>query len=564
MSSITDTDFKMTTEKKILKKKTRIVKKKTHIVKKKKDIIKDKFDDINSTNIINKTEQNETMTMTEQQKQTEISRRVKNYWLREKKNKLICLIGIGQTLKEEEEEKKKEQVGDMKCVVRRISRFRPNPFPEIDALGEAWRGWCAGLPSHNRRLHPSPSLHPSKIIHARLEDWTHKNKDKIKKKMMKSFRLSTSINHDNSITARLHANSMSFKNPLKKEFKKCEIVFDKNLLSGDDITYYDVLDWKSSVFSTLKYARHFCELRRYDPSIRHHRYAKLYKGCVNKKTLVEYPHSPTFGKWFNPSKYATSYGDRSCRQVFPADLINDEASYNRELSKITDGKTIDGEVIHDFVPHIEISHNWEKTSKWSSLKWKIVSTFNLIPKMCAKLNISITTFKKLYLLMLKDLKKRTFTADPYTTKKKSLWALFYNKWNKNCDFEKIIYAFSEGLYLSDASSLRRFCLPATSRSTQHLNLTFKNEVAGTEYEIDFTDLIVMAMMIGSNGSTEGSCSSSLYAGGFYTGRPLFMYARKWDMSPSSIKRTSSYLINSKLYPELCILKSDTTAISPYY
>ena len=554
MSSTTDTDFKMTTEKKIIKKKTRIV-------KKKKDRIINKFDVSNSTNIINKTEQNETMTMTEQQKQTEISRRVKNYWLREKKNKLICLIGIGQTLKEAEEEKKKEEVGDMECVVRRISRFRPNPIPEIDYYGEAWRGWCAASPPSHR---PSSSLFPSKIIHERVEDWTTKNEDKIKKKMIKSIRLSTSINNDKSITARLHANSMIFKNPFDKQFKKCEIVFDKNLLSGDDITYYDVLDWKSSVFSTLKYARHFCELRRYDDDINHHHYARHYKGCVNKNTLVEYPHSPTFGKWFNPSKYASSYGDKLCRQVFPADLINDEASYTRELSKITDGKTIDGEVIHDFVPHIEISHNWEKTSKWSSLKWKIVSTFNLIPKMCANLNISITTFKKLYLLMLKDLKKRTFTADPYTTKKKSLWALFYNKWNKNCDFEKIIYAFSEGLYLTDATTLRRFCLPATSRSTQHLNLTFKNEVAGTEYEIDFTDLIVMAMMIGSNGSTEGRCSTSLYAGGFYTGQPLFMYARKWDMSPSSIKRTSSYLINSKLYPELCILKSDTTAISPYY
>ena len=167
--------------------------------------------------------------------------------------------------------------------------------------------------------------------------------------------------------------------------------------------------------------------------------------------------------------------------------------------------------------------------------------------------------------MLKDLKKRTFIADPNDyTKKKSLWALFYNKWNKNCDFEKIIYAFSEGLYLSDVMNLRQFYHPATGGGTQHLNLTFKNEVAGTEYEIDFTDLIVMAMMIGSNGSTRGACSTSLSAGGSYTGQPLFMYARNWDMSPSSIKRTSSYLINSKLYPELCILKSDTTAISPYY
>ena len=558
MSSITDTDFKMTTEKKILKKKT-------HIVKNKKDGINYKFDVINSTNIINKTEQNETMTMTEQQKQTEISRRVKNYWLREKKNKLICLIGIGQTLKEEEEEKKKEQVGDMKCVVRRISRFRPNPFPEIDALGEAWRGWCAGLPSHNRRLHPSPSLHPSKIIHARLEDWTHKNGDKIKKKMMANIRISTSIKGDNSISARIHGNAMSFKSPFEKEFKKCEIVFDKDIAPNcDTITYYDVLDWKSSVFSTLKYARHFCELRRYDDDVLHNLYAKLYKGCVNENTLVAHPRNPTFGKWFNPSKYASSYGNRSCRQVFPADLIKDEASYTRELSKITDGKTIDGEVIHDFVPHIEISHNWEKTSKWSSLKWKIVSTFNLIPKMCANLNISITIFKKLYLLMLKDLKKRTFTADPYDmTKKKSLWALFHNKWRQDCDFEKIIYAFSEGLYISDASNLRQFS--PSPQSTHHLNLTFKNKVAGTEYEIDFTDLIVMAMMIGSNGSTRGACSTSLSAGGSYTGQPLFMYARNWDMSPSSIKRTSSYLINSKLYPELCILKAtDTTAISPYY
>ena len=550
-----------------------------------------KFDCSNSTNIIIKKEEKliiyklgsfntqkkvinqKEMTMTEQQKQTEISRRVKNYWLREKKNKLVCLIGIGQTLKEAIEEKTREEVGDMRHIPALISQFRPNLFPEIAHMKHK-------LVSSHGRLPLNGTLRPSHIINQRVKDWTTKNEKKIKKKMMKLLVLSTKVNNDKSITASFYTTfSMNFKNPLKKEFKKCEIVYDKevsNDLGRKKINYFDVLDWKSSVFSQIKYWRHFCGEKDWghpdNSETLHHNYSRLYKGIVNAMTRLSFNTSNNqhLGRWFNPYEYSSSQS-RPSIQVVGGDEITDEEEWNGAKEVLTSRNMITnakGELafIRDFVPHIELTHDWEKISKWSPLKWKTVSAFNLVPKMCSALNISITTFKKLYLAMLKDLKKRTFVCDPHIYKEKSLWAIFYNKWSqKGSNYKKIIYDF-KNLYLSDGSNnnLTMFDPTGNKFNTNHINLTFKNEVAGTEYEIDFTELIVMAMLVGSKGSLKKFPN---IVGQSFPERPLYIYARNYDgLTQKEKDEKSSYIINRQLYPQLCSLKATNSQgkIHAYY
>ena len=589
---MSSTDFKMTTKKKIIKKK--IIKKKTKIVKKKKVIIKDKFDDINSTNINNKTEEkvskefekfdyinskkinkeNEMTSMTEQQKQTEISRRVKNYWLREKKNKLVCLIGIGQTLKDANDERAKDDVGDMKNIASLISKFRPNLLPELAGM---WKKTAVTNGTH------TGLLRPSKIIKKRIRGWIKKNENKIKKKIMKSISLTTHINFDNTIHARISSNSLELKNPCEKQFKKCSIIYDKDLntTTNENINYFKVLDWKSSVFSTIKYWKHFSRGTKTSHNNRqrwntpnHYIYARLYEGQVNKMTRLSHGTSINrhLGRWFNPNEYASNYSE-ACIQNVSADKINDETAWLGAMKKLTDGALIvnrrfkpDGSLTlnKDFLPHIEITHRWKKKSKWSALKWKTVSNYNLIPKMCASLNIPITTFKKLYMAMLKDLKSRTFISDPSKYKEKTLWAILYNRWSAGCGYKKVIYSIEKKeLYLSNTenNNLHQF-KPAASTSnyhTQKLNLTFKNEVAGKVYEVDWTELIVMALMIGSEGTYEEGARRSSYEEG-----TLYKYARNWVGVDK--EKVSSYIINKQLYPELCCLNATDSKgkIHAYY
>ena len=526
----------MTTEKKILKKK--ILK-----VKKKKENVNgfwyyNKFDNIFPEGSKSTNNNPEKKMMTEQQKQTEISRRVKNYWLREKKNKLVCLIGIGQTKKEAHDEASIDDVGDMNHIPTMIGLFRPNRFPEIFHYG--------GIdPDHfNPQVDVPDPLRPSKIVRRRTSEWTDKNEKKIKKALFKLVRLSLSVDYDNNVSGRIHSNSISIKTPLKKEFNRITIKWDKDIARrpcNKSITQFDVLDWKSSVFSHLKYWKWFCPSMwggRRENDIKHEEFARLYEGCVNENTKLCFASGDPFlrrrGKWFNPVEYADSYSS-PCRQVVQAGTICDEATFLGAM----------GEIEGDLLPHIEIAHPLEKTSKWSSLKWKTVSNYNLVPQMCASLNISITVFKKLYLLMLKDLKKRQFEITPYDRNKtQSLWAIFHNKWTKKNVYKKIIYRpSSQGLYLDDAEnddlsrSLTMYSLK------KHLNLTFKNEVAGKEYEIDFTQLIVMSMMIGS----IGECCGILYT-----------YARDWNSATTKEQkaRICDYKTNSKLYSHLCVLKSE--------
>lgn len=546
---MSSTDFKMTTEKKILKKK--ILKKKIHkkkiltINKKKKEEEEggngfwyyNKFD-YNFPEGSKSTNNNpEKKMMTEQQKQTEISRRVKNYWLREKKNKLVCLIGISQTKKEAHDEASIDDVGDMNHIPTMISLFRPNRFPEIAHYG--------GIdPDHfNPQVDIPDPLRPSHIVHMRTSEWADNNEKKIKDKLFKLVRLSLSVDVDNNVSGRIHSNQLAIETPLKKEFNRITIKWDKDIARrscNKSITHFDVLDWKSSVFSHLKYWKWFCPSKwggRRESDIKHEEFARLYEGCVNENTKLCFasgdPVLRRRGIWLNPAEYADPYSS-PCRQVVQADKIYDEATFL--------GASCEFE--GDLLPHIEIAHPLEKTSKWSSLKWKTVSNYNLIPQMCASLNISITVFKKLYLLMLKDLKKRQFSFNHYNTKSASLWAIFHNKWTKKNTYEKIIYSpSSQGLYLDDAENddLSR-SLTAYSR-TKHLNLTFKNEVAGKEYEIDFTQLIVMSMMIGSIGEAHGI---------------LYTYARDWNSATTTEEkaRICDYKTNSKLYSHLCVLKSE--------
>ena len=557
------------------------IKSKKSSIKTEKSSYINKFDDINSTNINNKTEENEMTSMTEQQKQIEISRRVKNYWLREKKNKLVCLIGIGQTFKEAYDERAKDDVGEMKHIASLISQFRPNPFPELKRythLNRHQLTTSAQFPD---------SVRPSKIIKKRISKWLSKNEDKIKKKIMKSICLNTSINFDNTIRAQISTSSLQLKNPCEKQFKKCSIVYDKDLnrTTSENINYFKVLDWKSSVFSTIKYWKHFCGSKRsHNNTARwntpnHYIYARLYEGQLNKMTRLSHDTSINrhLGSWFNPKEYAGRGNRRACNQNVQADKINDETSWLGAMNKLTDGALINdplfpvtaGLTLHkDFLPHIEITHRWKKKSKWSSLKWKIVSNYNLIPKMCASLNIPITTFKKLYMAMLKDLKSRTFIAYP-SLKEKTLWAFLYNRWSAGCDYKKVIYSIKKKeLYLSNTTdeNLHMFNPPPASiYQTQKLNLTFKNEVAGKEYEVDWTELIVMALMIDSDGREEKDNNN------ITTDGTLYKYARNWVAgSRFSVRvdteRVSSYIINRQLYPELCCLKEKDSQgkIHAYY
>ena len=88
--------------------------------------------------------------------------------------------------------------------------------------------------------------------------------------------------------------------------------------------------------------------------------------------------------------------------------------------------------------------------------------------------------------------------------------------------------------------------------TNHLNLTFKNEVAGKEYEIDFTELIVVAMLIGSKGSLKKFPN---IVGQSFHERPLYIYARNYDgLTQKEKDEKSSYIVNRQLYPQLCSLK----------
>tara|TARA_R110000744_G_scaffold177727_1_gene296675 strand:- start:468 stop:2216 length:1749 start_codon:yes stop_codon:yes gene_type:complete len=559
--SISEPEKKNQKEKEILKMSSLTIKKKNNkkkiiVVKKKKDASPisyyNKFVLKISKDDMSKNEPEKKM-MTEQQRQTEISRRVKNYWLREKKNKLVCLIGIGQTLKGAWTEASKDDVGEINHIYKSIQQFRPNLFPEIAEM----KNKLIAVPDNRNRRR---NFLPSSIIHQRVVDWTTKNEKKIKKKIMKSVRLSMEVNTDNNINAHIHSNNLHIKNPLRRVFKKTSIVKNKDISDHHrhKITYMDVLDWKSSVFSQIKYYRHFCDNFSYERSrdeIAHHEYAQLYEGVVNKHTKISSTMFPTLklGEWFNPHLYANSY--HACRQSIPAHKITDEASWRGEIEKITDGTTIDGQLHFDYLSHIEIAREWEKTSKWSSLKWKIISNFNLVPQMCSSLNISITVFKQLYLLMLKDLKKRLFVVEPYKNKEKSLWAIFHNKWNSQSHYEKIIYHHGQGLYLSSSSNdnLNHFQPPSHhAYQTLKLNLTFKNEVEGKEYEIDFTRLIVMSLMIGSKGGEDIFTENSVNRG---QGKSLVMYARKW-VGVNDKERISSYILNSKLYPNLCVLKSD--------
>ena len=171
--------------------------------------------------------------------------------------------------------------------------------------------------------------------------------------------------------------------------------------------------------------------------------------------------------------------------------------------------------------------------------------------------------------MLKDLKSRTFIADPYTYKEKSLWAIFYNKWSqKGSNYKKIISSIKKKeLYLSNTTNnnLHLFNPPPASKfMTQKLNLTFKNEVAGKVYEVDWTELIVMALMIDSEGRKENDNNN-------ITDGTLYKYARNWVAGSRfslrvDTERVSSYIINRQLYPELCCLKATNSQgkIHAYY